>query len=346
MTRERLLALLDCFAKLHIVVMGDLFLDRWLTIDPTLTEPSVETGLDAWQVVSSRQQGGAAGTVLNTLSAVGIGKLQAISMVGTDGEGFMVKRALAEKGVDTSTVITSTQIMTPAYVKPMVLQPDGSLLEGNRLDYKNRQPTPKALENKLIALLEAAAETADAIVLLDQLTEEGHGVITPAVRKAAARIATSHPDLIIFADSRAFIDRFRHIIIKCNNYEAAALSGIALSDSFQQTEAFAALDFLSRQSNRLVFVTCNEHGIAVKKDGQPMLLPAAKQQQPIDICGAGDACSAGIVSALCAGADPAEAAVIGNLCAGVTVRKLGTTGTANQQEVLALYAEQFEGGVQ
>ncbi|MEG1472038.1 MAG: PfkB family carbohydrate kinase, partial [Clostridia bacterium] len=61
---------------------------------------------------------------------------------------------------------------------------------------------------------------------------------------------------------------------------------------------------------------------------------------PIDVCGAGDACTAGMISALCAGGLPSEAAELGNLCAGVTVRKLGTTGTANQQEVLALFEEQ------
>ncbi len=34
--------------------------------------------------------------------------------------------------------------------------------------------------------------------------------------------------------------------------------------------------------------------------------------------------------------------MLGNLAAGVTVRKLGTTGTASPEEMLALYHEQFE----
>ena len=36
-------------------MLGDLFLDRYLDIDPALDEPSVETGLTAYQVVRVRQ---------------------------------------------------------------------------------------------------------------------------------------------------------------------------------------------------------------------------------------------------------------------------------------------------
>jgi bifunctional ADP-heptose synthase (sugar kinase/adenylyltransferase) len=39
------------------------------------------------------------------------------------------------------------------------------------------------------------------------------------------------------------------------------------------------------------------------------------------------------VSALCTGATHAEAAFVGNLCASVTIRKLGTTGTASPDEL-------------
>ncbi len=47
--------------SLTIGVLGDLFLDRYLDIDAALTEPSIETGLDAYQVVRVRSVPGAAG---------------------------------------------------------------------------------------------------------------------------------------------------------------------------------------------------------------------------------------------------------------------------------------------
>ena len=341
MRRERLLDLMGRFGNLRIAVMGDLFLDRWLTIDPGLDEPSLETGLTAWQVVESRRCAGAAGTVLNNLSALGVGKLYAISLLGLDGEGVEVKRALCERCVDTSLLVESGLIVTPAYVKPMFMQPDGTLTEGNRMDHKNRRPTPRQLENALLARLRDVAEQVDAIILLDQLTEENTGVLTQAVREAAARLGREHPELLLFADSRAFIDRFHDVVIKCNNLEAAALTGMPGGEPFRSEDVFAALDALSARTGGQVVVTCNAHGVAVRDGGKPVLVPAAKQEGPIDVCGAGDACTAGIVSALCAGASPSEAALMGNLCSGVTVRKLDTTGTASQAEALALYDEQF-----
>ena len=46
--------------RLTLGVVGDLFLDRYLDIDASLTEPSIETGLDAYQVTRVRPSPGAA----------------------------------------------------------------------------------------------------------------------------------------------------------------------------------------------------------------------------------------------------------------------------------------------
>lgn len=48
MTQARLQELLAGFGRLHITVVGDLFLDRWWEVDRSLDEPSVETGLTAY----------------------------------------------------------------------------------------------------------------------------------------------------------------------------------------------------------------------------------------------------------------------------------------------------------
>src|SRR6266446_9207994 len=77
-----------------IGVLGDLFLDRYLDLDAALTEPSIETGLDAYQVVRVRSYPGAAGTVINNLAALGVGRIVPISMIGDDGEGHELRQAL------------------------------------------------------------------------------------------------------------------------------------------------------------------------------------------------------------------------------------------------------------
>src|SRR5690349_9390534 len=67
LTEAALEHILRTLPRLSIGVLGDLFLDRYLDIDAELTEPSIETGLDAYQVMSVRAYPGAAGTVLNNL---------------------------------------------------------------------------------------------------------------------------------------------------------------------------------------------------------------------------------------------------------------------------------------
>src|SRR4051794_23395833 len=80
---------------LAVGVLGDLFLDRYLDLDAALTEPSIETGLDAYQVVRVRSYPGAAGTVLNNLVALGVGRVVPVAVIGDDGEGYELRQALA-----------------------------------------------------------------------------------------------------------------------------------------------------------------------------------------------------------------------------------------------------------
>src|SRR6516164_788504 len=93
--------------NVRIGVLGDLFLDRYLDIDANLTESSLETGLDAYQVVRVRSIPGAAGTVINNLVALGVKQGRALAVIGDDGEGHELRQALARLAtVDGSQVVS------------------------------------------------------------------------------------------------------------------------------------------------------------------------------------------------------------------------------------------------
>src|SRR5260370_5614292 len=79
--------------SLTIGVVGDLFLDRYLDLDAALTEPSLETGLDAYQVARVRAYPGAAGTGMNNLVALGVGRVVPVAVIGDDGEGYELRQA-------------------------------------------------------------------------------------------------------------------------------------------------------------------------------------------------------------------------------------------------------------
>src|SRR5438094_9219564 len=94
LTGTSLKNILNRIPCLKLAVVGDLFLDRYLDIDASLTEPSIETELDAYQVVRVRSYPGAAGTVINNLVALGVGRVVPISVIGDDGEGYELRKAL------------------------------------------------------------------------------------------------------------------------------------------------------------------------------------------------------------------------------------------------------------
>ncbi|MCL2478423.1 MAG: PfkB family carbohydrate kinase [Treponema sp.] len=349
MDRQRLQELLNGFPKLRIAVVGDFFLDKWLEIDRSLDELSVETNLIAYQVVAKRCYAGAAGTVLSNLAALETGKLYAIGFIGNDGEGYETQHILRDQGIDTSYLYPSDKVMTPTYTKP-VFRTGNGLEETNRLDHRNTKLTPEDLEQKIIDAIWLSAPHVDAMIALDQLTAEGYGVITPRIRRELAKIADQYPDLVLYADSRAFIKHFRNMVIKCNNIEAIRLYNSAdekeihkKAEDLNEVKK-CLLQLSSDQGGRPVFVTCGAKGVLVKdENGSPVLVPGISlpAKTKIDIVGAGDACTSGIVTALGCGGSPQEAAFMGNLVASITIQVIGTTGTATRSQVFSAYDQYY-----
>lgn len=337
MTEERLHELLAKFDDLCIAVVGDLFLDRWWEVDRGLDEQSVETGLIAYQIVGKRKSAGAAGTVLNNLSDLGIGTLYAVSIVGDDGEGYELMQLLEKKRVDTRYVVKSEKVFTPTYIKPMFSEINGKESESNRFDIKNYRKTPEEITEKLIQNLYQVAEMADALIVLDQLTYEDTGVVTANMRAALASLAKERPDLLILADSRIFADRFSGVVIKCNDKEARKMVLGEDREIFSLEELCGCMRELKRRTGKQVIITCGEKGVLVEDGDGVALMPALPIEGEMDVCGCGDACTSGMVSALCVGATSSEAAEVGNLCSSVTIRKIGTTGTASRIEILSQY---------
>ena len=348
MERERLKEILDGFPKLRIAVAGDFFLDKWLEIDRSLDELSVETNLTAYQVVAKRCYAGAAGTVLSNLAALETGTLYALGFAGDDGEGFEMLQILKNQGINTDNLFVSNEVMTPTYTKP-VFRTGKGLEETNRLDHKNTRFTPADLEQKIIDSLWKIIPHVDAIIALDQLACEGYGVLTPRVRQELAKIGVQYPALVLYADSRAFINGFRNMHVKCNNFEAVKLFSPAGDPDINEKAADMAevkkcLLQLAERNNKPAFITCGSKGVMVKDEqGRPVLVPGVPLPPgtPIDIVGAGDACTSGIVTTLAAGGTPEEAAFIGNLVASITIQVIGTTGTATRRQVLDIYDEFF-----
>ncbi|MCY2965005.1 MAG: PfkB family carbohydrate kinase [Planctomycetota bacterium] len=323
------------FPKLSIGLVGDLFLDKYLELDQSLTEISIETGLEAFQVVRTRCYPGAGGTVLNNLQALRVGNLSAISVIGDDGEGYELTRELGIRGVNTAGVIVRTDRMTPTYTKPMLSQPHGEPRELNRIDTKNRTPQSTEVDQLVIEKLREAAPYLDALIVADQVTERNRGVITDAVRDELSRLGATHPNLLIFVDSRSHLGLFRNCTTKPNRTELdVALGRVGNpTDGNSPDLVLDAAREVSRRSGRPIFTTLGPDGILWSDGAHSVHVPGIVVEGPIDIVGAGDSTTAGIVAALCAGATAEQAAAVGCLVASITIQQIGVTGTASPEQV-------------
>ena len=341
MTQKNLQNLLARFADLSILVLGDFFLDRYLIIDPDLAEISLETGLEARQVVEIRNSPGAAGTVTSNLCALDVGSVRALGVIGADGQGYDLKAGLAASGVDIGALIEVPDRFTPTYTKPLV-KPSGREME--RLDIKNRAPLPANLEVRVIDALHDLLPHVHGIIALDQVQERNCGVITDGVRDELAQLSRDHPGTVVFADSRTRIHEFRNVILKPNSLEAVQAVCPDHAGEIDRHLLESCARAFSGRTNRPVFITLGPGGILCAQGADLCRIPGIRVTEPIDIVGAGDSVSASVTSALCAGASPAQAALLGVLTSSITIQQLGATGTASPQQILRRFSETYPDG--
>jgi bifunctional ADP-heptose synthase (sugar kinase/adenylyltransferase) len=175
----------------------------------------------------------------------------------------------------------------------------------------------------------------DAVIVADQVSEPDCGVITQAVRERLADLGQQFPTKILLADSRERIGLFRGVITKPNRSECVRAVGQSTVDEPESQAVERAARQLAEQTRRPVYCTLGERGILYVDRDRVERVPGYGVAGPIDIVGAGDSTTAGIVCALCSGAEPREAAAFGNLVASITIQQVGTTGTATPDQVIA-----------
>jgi rfaE bifunctional protein kinase chain/domain len=323
---------------LTVGVVGDLFLDRYLDLDAALTEPSLETGLDAYQVFRVRASPGASGTVMNNLVALGVGRVCPVAVIGDDGEGYELRQALAAlAAVDPAGILTAPDRRTPTYTKPLLHEAGCPPRELNRLDVKNRRRLPREHEDRVLEALEQLWPRADALVVLDQVSEPDCGVVTARVRQRLAELGARDPTRFVLADSRERIGLFRATSLKPNRKECLEA---AFGTDAEAERLGEAVRMLAVQAGRPVFCTAGEKGILVAEgQAESTWVQGYPVAGPIDVVGAGDSTSAAIACAVASGAGPTAAAAFGNLVASITIQQIGTTGTASPAQVRQRWRE-------
>ena len=328
LTRDTLEALLVNADKARIGLIGDLCLDMYWLADMKRSELSRETPHYPLPVVEERYAPGGAGNAACNIAALKPGKLAVLGLVGTDWRGNLLMQALEERGIDSRFLVRDPNLMTNTYIKPLRQGISDVVYEDPRLDFENRSPISESCERKVLEALNAMAEEVDVICVSDQMK---FGCITPLIRQRLCQLGQEGKTIIV--DSRDHAADYTDVTVKPNEVEASRAFGTGEVLDLDQLSLLAGQ--VQQRNQRLTLMTLGDKGCFVAVDGQVTRIPACPVEPPIDFCGAGDTFLAGFGTLLAGGANPIQAAQIANLCSAVTIKKIGTTGTATREEVLA-----------
>ena len=330
---SRIQEILTSARRLRVGVVGDFTLDGYWHADMTRSALSRETPLFPRPVVRERYSCGGAANVAWNLAALGLAEVRAFTVLGQDWRGDLLRQALHEAGVDPRDILVGCRLVDALLWQghPDLRQPAAGRCPPGFCQY---QPTSAGNRGRTAGPAGGQAlPDLDALMVADY---QDIGVITPRVLEGlndlAARVRTA--DLYgRFARAHRPVSKYG---AQAQRIEAARwlfpdrAPGLVGLEEFAEAALYPQVD-----CGCPLFITLGEKGCLVLSNGESHLVPAVRISPPVDPVGAGDTFLAALTAALAVGASPLEAARLGHLAASVTVRKLGITGAASPEEIMA-----------
>ena len=311
------------FSKTHVVVAGDVMLDRYLfgstvRISPEAPVPVVHVN------ETDDRPGGAANVAVN-LASLGV-TTRLVGVVGKDDAGDSLQSILQSRGIrcDFHRVLDR-----PTITKTRVQSRGQQLI---RLDQENTAAIPG---NEVASLLQESINGAGAVVLSDY----GKGALTGVGKMIAACHEAGIPVLV---DPKGEdFERYRGAtLITPNQAEFEAVVGVCGSEDELVSRARKMLDDL--EMNALLITRSEKGMLLLEADMEPVFL-RAQAREVFDVTGAGDTVIATLAGAVASGQDLVSAAALANIAAGLVVRKIGVAAVTPGEISISLH-QRGQGG--
>jgi rfaE bifunctional protein kinase chain/domain len=338
-SQVRLCEIIEKIKGVRVGVFGDLCLDVYWHADMRMSELSRETPHFAMPIVKERISLGGGGNVAANLAALKPKAVKAAGTMGRDWRGTELVRLMNEIGVETEHIVCEAGLVTNAFCKPLRMGISETVYEDPRLDFANVSPFDLSVEESLIDSINKLSEEVDILCVCNQLPTNVYGAVTVKVREHLNKLAKN--GLAIIVDSRDNIGLYTGMILKPNEIECARAVGHTSANDLH-AYAKSALALADMQNSEVI-MTIGARGSLYAANGKLTHIPARAVSGQIDIVGAGDTFISGFALATAAGASRTEAAFFAGLCSEVTIRKIGTTGTASADEILAWYGNIRDG---
>ncbi len=328
----RLLGILDRFARLRILVMGDFIADEFIygrVARVSREAPVLILEYDKTQIVP-----GGAGNAANNVAALGA-RTRAVGLLGHDEAGSRFGEALPAN-VDRRGVLVSRAHSTPTKTRILAGGVHSAKQQVVRIDRGTHQRAEAAARAEFRERVLRAVPGCDAVLVSDY----GAGLITPSLvsevrrtvrgpslvrRGAGAGAASRRTRVPVLVDSRYVLDHYRGLTACTpNESEVEALLGIHIDENLSALER-AGRELLTRTGNDIILITRGSRGMALFEPQQPTRhIEIYGTDEIADVTGAGDTVIATMTLALAAGASGFGAACLANYAGGTVVMKRGT----------------------
>jgi rfaE bifunctional protein kinase chain/domain len=316
---ERLLEVIDGFARVRVAVFGDLIVDEFIYGEIARVSreaPVLILNYDSTEIVP-----GGAGNAANNVAALG-GSAASIGVAGADESGRRLLDVMRRR-VDVRGVVRAGQAVTPTKTRILAGGIHSAKQQVVRIDRATRAPLTDGIRASVAAKLAAAMRRSDALLVSDY----GSGLVSPSlVRQAQAALPARRgrrPTVLV--DSRYALLRFRGMTACTpNESEVEQLLGVRIGENARILES-SGRTLLDRTRAQAVLITRGSRGMALFEPGRPTVhIPIVGSDQIADVTGAGDTVMATMTLALAAGASFVEAAHLANYAGGIVVMKRGT----------------------
>lgn len=298
------------FPHQHLLVIGDLMIDRYVLGDVKRISPEAPVMVFPESAVQDRL--GGAGNVARTVKALG-GKVSFIGVIGNDTEGELAYRLFGQLLLEKCYLIKDSQ--RPTSLKTRYLSQNQQLI---RVDREETSPISASLEKELLSCASSIMEHVDGVILSDY----AKGLLTEGVTQALIKSSRNH-SLPVFIDpkARSFRKYQGASWITPNRRELEEASQQALPQA--DDIARVALESIQAYGLQGILATRSEQGMSLIQQDRISHLPA-KVADVFDVSGAGDTVIGTFALGITAGLDALTAAELSNHAAGVVVKKSGT----------------------
>lgn len=335
LSKERLEDILGRIKNVRTAIIGDICLDIYWKADMTKSELSRETPHFPLPVVEEWMSLGGGGNAAANIAALNPSKVYLFGIIGMDWRGDILQKEIESKNIVSEGIVKSSTRVTNAYCKPLRKGISNVEYEDPRIDFENYEPVSVEDEADLIELLDQTVQDIDVLCVSDQMK---FGCITPLVRKKINHLAAQ--GLRIVVDSRDRITEYRYVTLKPNELEGLRAVGNKSNPKNEKLEdLFECAKALSAKNESHVCMTLGERGCVTVEGRRIVHIPTYMVPPPLDTCGAGDTFIAAFACSKAADTEIFEAAAFANLAANVTIKKLGTTGTASPREIITRHEQ-------